>query len=335
MGFDILADGQAILNNSTEEFKQCMDKAFKNRLNNFGKELLCYSPTAYPYRIPEHSQSMSSNFLSLSITGTSCSLRCEHCEGNLLKGMEATITPESLFKRCKEIKELGGEGILISGGSDSTGHVPLKRFGKAIQRVKKELDLLVVVHTGLISPETAQQLADADIDAAMLDIIGDSDVSSKVYHIANGPAKMRLSLNLLEEKGIPTVPHVLVGLDYGHLKGEIEALELISQGNPSALVIIVLTPIRKTRMENVAPPSPESIGRIMTIARLGFSGVPLLLGCARPMGQHKIDTDLFAIKSGVNGIALISQEGVDFARAKGLEPVFKDVCCSLAYQHLL
>jgi uncharacterized radical SAM superfamily protein len=146
---------------------------------------------------------------------------------------------------------------------------------------------------------------------------------------------MRQSLDILEEHKIPTVPHVLVGLNYGKLGGEIEALQMIAEGSPSAVVIIALSPVRKTPMENVTPPSPETIGRIMTIARLGFPDIPLLLGCARPMGQHKIDTDMYAIRSGVNGIALISQDGVDFARERGLEPSFEDVCCSLAFQTLL
>ncbi|TFG34188.1 hypothetical protein EU527_04490 [Candidatus Thorarchaeota archaeon] len=334
MVFNILKDGQTILTASDTEFEQWMKQAFATRLANFENKLLCYSPTAYPYKIPNHSQSTPHNFLSLSITGTSCSLNCEHCKGQLLKGMESTSTPESLFNRCKEIKDLGGEGVLISGGSISTGHVPLERFGETIRRVKKELDLLVVVHTGLVTPETARHLSEAGIDAAMLDIIGDTTVSENVYHIPDGPSKMRLSLDILEAHKVPTVPHVIVGLDYGSLKGEIEALDIISQGSPSALVIIVLTPIRGTSMKNVKPPSPMSIGRIMTIARLGFSNIPLLLGCARPMGQHKIDTDLFAIKSGANGVAMISQDGVDFAKSKGLEPVFRDVCCSLAFQEL-
>ena len=123
--------------------------------------------------------------------------------------------------------------------------------------------------------------------------------------------------------------------DPRQLGGEIEALQMISEGNPSAVVIIALSPVRKTTMENVHPPSPENIGRITSVARLGFPDIPLLLGCARPMGQHKIDTDKFAIRSGVNGIAMISQEGVDFARALGLKPTFEDVCCSLAYQTLV
>jgi uncharacterized radical SAM superfamily protein len=223
---------------------------------------------------------------------------------------------------------------LISGGSDSKGYVPLARFTDSIQRVKSELGLEVVIHTGLVSEETAQGLGEAQIDAAMLDIIGDERVSREVYHIEDGPRKMRHSLDILENLGIPTVPHVLVGLDYGKLAGEIEALDLIAQGNPAAIVIIALSPLRKTSMDGVKPPSPEDIGRIMTVARLGMKEVPLLLGCARPMGDHKIETDRYAILSGANGIALISQEGVDFARENGLEPVFRDVCCSLAYKTL-
>jgi uncharacterized radical SAM superfamily protein len=244
--------------------------------------------------------------------------------------MESTITPESLFDRCQEIKTMGGEGVLISGGSDSKGYVPLERFTDAIQRVKSELDLEVVIHTGLVSEETAQGLAEAEIDAAMLDIIGDERVSREVYHIEDGPRKMRHSLDI----GIPTVPHVLVGLDFGKLAGEVEALDLIAQGNPAAVVIIALSPLRRTPMEGVNPPTPEDIGRIMTVARLGMKEVPILLGCARPMGNHKIETDRYAILSGANGIALISQEGVEIAGENGLNPVFLDVCCSLAYKTL-
>jgi uncharacterized radical SAM superfamily protein len=334
VSFDIINEGAAILNASSEDLQVMMKEGLDQRLTIYGKDLFCYSPTAYPYEIKDHTQISQHNFVSLSVTGTSCSLMCEHCEGRLLKGMESTITPESLFDRCKEIKALGGEGVLISGGSDSKGYVPLERFTDSIQRVKSELGIEVVVHTGLVSEETAQGLAEAQIDAAMLDIIGDDSVSTKVYHIDDGPRKMRESLDILESLGVPTVPHVLVGLDYGKLSGEIEALDIIAQGNPAAVVIIALSPVRKTAMADVSPPSPEDIGRVLTVARLGMKEVPLLLGCARPMGNHKIETDKYAVLAGANGIALISQVGVDLAKEQGLKPVFLDVCCSLAYKTL-
>jgi hypothetical protein len=230
-----------------------------------------------------------------------------------------------------EIKVRGGAGVLISGGSDSKGHVPLARFGEAIRIVKNELGLQVVVHTGLVNERTARMLAEANIDAAMLDIIGDENVSERVYHISDGPKKMERSLQFLQENGIPTVPHVLVGLDYGRLSGELKAIEMISRANPAAVVIIALSPIRKTPMEHVTPPSPETVGKIITIARISMERIPVLLGCARPMGAHKIASDRYAILSGANGIAYISQEGVIFAQEMGLRPVFKDICCSLAF----
>jgi uncharacterized radical SAM superfamily protein len=329
--FDILSDGARILNASPDDFADWMHHGFEIRQRNFENDLLCYSPTAYPYEIDDHKQASSYNFISLSITGTSCSLNCEHCQGRLLKGMEPTLTPESLINRCMEIKRRGGEGVLISGGSDSKGHVPLNRFGEAIRIVKNELDLQVVVHTGLVSEDTARILAEANIDAAMLDIIGNKQVSERVYHINDGPRKMERSLQILQEYGIPAVPHVLVGLDYGRLNGELEALEMISVINPAAVVIIALSPIRKTPMEDVNPPSPLSIGKILTIARLGMEKIPVLLGCARPIGDHKIESDRYAILSGANGIAYISQEGVILAKEKGLRPIFRDICCSLAF----
>jgi len=85
-------------------------------------------------------------------------------------------------------------------------------------------------------------------------------------------------------------------------------------------------------MASAKPPSAESIGRVLTVTRLAMKETPVLLGCARPIGQHKIDTDRYALRSGVNGIAYISQEGVDYAKSLGLNPVFRDVCCSLAYE---
>ncbi len=248
--------------------------------------------------------------------------------------MEPTLSPDQMIERLKQVKVKGGEGVLISGGSDARGYVPLGRFGDAIKFAKQELGLHVVVHTGLVDQGTAEMLARADIDAAMFDVIGDDTVAREIYHIENGTSKMKRSLALLHDAGIPTVPHILVGLYYGKLRGEIEALQMISEFSPAAVVVIALSPIRHTPMEGVAPPSPESIGRILTVARLGFPDKPILLGCARPLGQHKIDTDIHAISSGVNGIAYISGQGVVTARDRGLDPVFIDVCCSLAYQHV-
>ena len=330
MTFDIISDGTALLDGPYSEFEEWMTQGLNARRKVFGDDLFCFSPTGYPYKIEDHQHSNKHNFASLSVTGNACSLHCEHCDGKLLRGMKGVPTPEELLQACQEVKDRGGEGVLISGGSDAQGHVPLGRFAEAIRAAKQDLGLQVVVHTGLVDPETAQFLGEAGIDAAMLDIIGSPEVAKSVYHLDSGPERMAQSLDLLREQGIPIAPHVLVGLDYGQLNGEIQSIDMIAQRKPEAVVIIALSPLRGTPMADSPPPSPEMIGRIMTVARLGMEKTPLLLGCARPIGEHKIKTDEFAVKSGVNGVAYISQEGVNLAKRLGLNPTFRDVCCSLA-----
>ncbi len=332
MHFDVLDDGPLVMKAPQNELDEWMSRGFETRIQKYGHNLFLYCPTSYPHKIDAHQITNPANFVSLSITGTNCSLMCKHCEGRFLKGMESTMTPSSLFARCQEVSQLGGEGVLISGGSDSRGHVVLDRFLDTIFNIKHELGLKVVVHTGLVDEPTAQRLGSIGIDAAMLDIIGNTKVSKDVYHISDGPSNMDNSMKILHDFGVPLVPHLLVGLDYGRLSGELEAIQMISQYNPEAVVIIALNPIRNTPMEKASPPTPEAIGRIMTVTRLGIPDSPLLLGCARPLGKHKIVTDKFAIRSGANGIAYASQEGFEYAKELGLNPIFRDVCCSLAYQ---
>ncbi|TXT56639.1 MAG: Biotin synthase [Candidatus Thorarchaeota archaeon] len=334
LSLDIQSEGKSILDSSNEVFESVLKRAFDTRISNFGNKLFCYSPTSYPYQIDDHRIENPHKFVSLSVTGLSCSLNCDHCQSRLLKGMISSRTPDAMISECKFIKKKGGTGVLISGGADSTGHVPLDRFGDAISLIKKQLGLKVVVHTGLLDEPTVSMLAEANIDAAMLDVIGSTDVAKRIYHIDDGPKRIRESLVLLNEHGIPVVPHVLVGLDYGKINGELEALSMLSSFDIAGVVIIALSPIRGTPMEKAPPPSPNSIARILTITRLGFPDIPVLLGCARPIGAHKIESDKYAILAGVNGIAYISQEGVDFARTKKLHPVFRDICCSLAFQSL-
>lgn len=328
--FNIIDDGREILSSDHDTLNDWLSSAFHSRHKHFGTKLFCYSPTGYPYRIRDHEHTNPHNFASLSVTGVSCSLHCSHCDGKLLKGMEATLTPDALYEACRQVKEHGGDGVLISGGSDSAGHVPLDKFTDVIGKVKNELGLMVVVHTGLVTEATAAKLGSTGIDAAMLDIIGSPEVAKAIYHLEDGPARMGASLDLLKAQGIPIAPHVLVGLDYGRYSGELEALQMIASRGVDAVVIIALSPLRGTAMAGVAPPSPDTIGRILTVARLGMEQTPLLLGCARPIGAHKTESDKYAIRSGVNGIAYVSQPGVDFARAEGLTPVFRDICCSLA-----
>ena len=143
------------------------------------------------------------------------------------------------------------------------------------------------------------------------------------------------SLKVLHESGIPLVPHVLVGLHYGKIKGEFKSLEMIAKYSPSALVIIAFTPIPRTPMENVKPPSPQDIVRVLIAARHMFPFTPITLGCMRPKGEHRVKTDILAIKAGVNGIAFPVEEAINLANSMNMEVKFLPICCSQIFEGLL
>ena len=130
------------------------------------------------------------------------------------------------------------------------------------------------------------------------------------------------------------MPHVLVGLHYGRLKGELHALKMIANYEPLAVVVIAFMPIRGTVMEKVAPPAPSVIAKVIVAARLMMPSVPLALGCMRPKGAHRAETDVLAIKAGINAIAFPSKKAIKLAESLGYEVSFSSLCCSQVFEDL-
>ncbi len=270
---------------SSEELKEMQHWAFKRRLSRFGRTVHFFVPGMVHYETPIYRPSGPLSFPAISVTGDLCHLQCKHCRGVLLKGMLEARSPSSLYELCRRVKLRGGGGCLISGGCLSRGEVPLRGFISTLRRVKEELGLRVVIHTGLPSPETVEALAEVGVDGVLLDVIGSDETFKVVYNLDRGVGDLEEALRLLESHGLPVIPHLVVGLHYGRLLGEAEALKMISRFDVKALVIVVLMPLEGTDMEGVEPPSPLTVARIITAARL-------LLGCARPRGRYKSALDV-------------------------------------------
>jgi hypothetical protein len=130
------------------------------------------------------------------------------------------------------------------------------------------------------------------------------------------------------------VPHVIVGLHYGELKGEFAALNLIKAYKPAAVVVIGFMPIRGTEMQKVKPPASNDIARTVATARVMFPDVPLVLGCMRPKGKHSLETDFLALKAGVDGIAFPSEELIRYTQTHGFDAAFSPFCCAEIYRDL-
>ncbi len=303
-----------------------------NFLNRTGK-IRFYAPSFVYYK-SKYFRSPPNAFPSISITGSSCALKCKHCNGKVLDTMISARTPKELFDVCAKLKNSGTVGCLVSGGCLPDGSVPLGKFVDAIAQIKKKLGLTVIVHTGVIDFSTAKRLKAAGVDAALIDIIGSDETIREVYRLDVSVEDYDRSLRAFHEAGIPFVPHVLVGLHYGELKGELEALKIISRYSPSAVITIAFMPIRGTPMEKVIPPKPEDIARILVSTRLLMPQTPLVLGCMRPKGKHRINTDLLAVRAGVDAIAFPVEEAIQLAESMNLETSFSPLCCSQIFEDI-
>jgi uncharacterized radical SAM superfamily protein len=324
---------QKLLHADEKALEQWLIEARRVSWRNFGRRIRFYAPSFMYYR-SERFCSSPSAFPSVSVTGSFCALKCKHCGGKVLNTMLPALSPQRLVEVCRDIKAKGGLGCLISGGCLPDGSVPLERFVDAIAEVKKTLGLTVVVHTGVIDAKLAGRLADAGVDAALIDVLGSDETIREIYQLNVSVADYDRSLRVLHESGIPLVPHVLVGLHYGKLKGEFEALEMISKYSPSAVIVIALMPIHGTTMETATPPKPRDIARVLVAARLMMPKTPLVLGCMRPKGKHKTETDVLAVKVGVNAIAFPAEQAIKLAENMHIETSFSSLCCSQIFDDL-
>jgi len=315
-----------------DSLKDLIQKAWLLRKECFGNVIYFAVPGVKKY-CNRYYSNKSSSFVNISITGNACALCCAHCRGKLLQTMVPAATPDKMCRVVDYLAKKGCKGILVSGGSNSRGEVPLLPFIKAI-KYAKNAGLIVLVHAGLIQVETAIGLKEACVDQVLLDIIGHESTIRLVYHLDKQPDDYLKSMLICRELGLNIAPHVVIGLHFGHILGEMRALEMIGEVKPETLVLVILTPTCGTSMEMIDPPAIEKVASIMVAARLSNPGTPLTLGCARPPGKYKQKVEKIAVDCGINGIAYPDDSTISYAEGYGLRTVFFEECCSLVSRRL-
>jgi uncharacterized radical SAM superfamily protein len=303
------------------------------RRANFGAKAQFYAPGLKRWQTSEWAPEKAHRFLPVSVTGTACALQCDHCKTKVLEGMPTVTGERDLFETAKSLQAGGTNGILVSGGSTRSGEVPLEPHLDDMKRIRDELGMKVVVHSGVVRPSLAQGLADAGVDGVMLDIIGADETIREVYHLDLAARDFERSLALLADRELRIIPHIVLGLHYGQLLGEWDALEMIRRYPVSTLILVVLTPLVGTPMAELQPPPLEDVVAFFALARVSMPQTHVNLGCGRPMGAVKVALDKAAIDHGLNGIAYPAEGIIDYAERSGLEPECYEYCCSLTWTH--
>ena len=308
---------------------ELQSEAFRLRKIHFGNELTFSIPGMVSYH-DDTLPSQKDRFAALSVTGSHCDLLCGHCKGKLLESMIPAEDPETFLQVVDGLRLKDAHGILVSGGANHHGEVPLKKFVPSIKRLKeRNPQFKVIVHTGLIQRETARELKDAGIDQILIDLIGDDDTIREVYHLNKRVKDYEETLWMLKEMGHRLAPHIIIGHHFGELRGEWRALEIVTRVGVETIVLVIFKPLHLPRRDHFKIPTPGETSKISAIARILNPSTPIRMGCIRPAHPSKAEAEKGFIDSGINTIAYPLQGTIEYAKEIGLEAKFVEMCCSL------
>ncbi|MCX9083827.1 MAG: hypothetical protein OIN87_03390 [Candidatus Methanoperedens sp.] len=292
--------------------KNAMLHAFTRRITLFGADLEFFNEPFTP----------------ISLTGTKCSLKCKHCDSIYLQHM-LDGSPDRLYTEALFLKKKGANGILLSGGSSRDGSVPTYIQEENILKIKKETNLKISAHTGIVNKSQAALLSKY-LDMALVDVIGDDETIHDILGLKTSAKDYENTLENLSLAGIPLAPHIIVGLNNGELKGEFRALEMVRKFKPEVIVIVVFIPTKGTALAGIKPPKIGDVVKVITKAREMFDE-PLSLSCVRPGGRYRSTLDMYAILSGINRIAVPSRKAYSISKELGLNIIdIPGMCCSYA-----
>ena len=155
-----------------------------------------------------------------------------------------------------------------------------------------------------------------------------SETIEQVYKLQRPVEDFEKTLAALCATSMEVTPHIVVGLHYGQILGEANALDMVSRYDVNALVLVVIMPFY-AKPGTFVTPQTSDVGRIFLEARERLADQQVLLGCARPPGMHKRVTDAYAIMAGLDGIAFPADGAVSVAHTIGRPFEQAHSCCSI------
>ena len=254
---------------------------------------------------------------SISVTGNKCSFNCSHCGRKYLHSMESITDTIKLGKR-------NFTSVLISGGMNKYGYVPLDEHEDEIKKIK-ELGLKINIHTGIMPKDKILKICPW-ADKISFDFVSDKETISKVYH-TNFTAKDYITTfeNIREIKE-PEV-HVTLGLLEGKIKGEYNSIDILSKYDLKNLIFLVFIPTKGTLFEKCSPPSLDEIDVFFNYARKKMPNTDFILGCMHPRGKYISSLEDICVKYEFKKITMPSSNFENKMKKLNITVKKEEECC--------
>lgn len=263
------------------------------------------------------SRSPGNGFLTVSVTGKKCELMCSHCSGKHLKGMISVNSPDELLNIAEQTFLSGTKGILISGGCDKNGKVPLRQYLPAVRKLS-DLGMKINLHPGLLTEEDIPLFSNLEKVYLSMDVHQDPDVIRNVFHLADKEIYSE-ALDVALSVGCKVIPHLTVGLSEKDL---VESTKLVKEKGIKDVILLGLVPTEGTEFENRDVTEDEIVDAVKLLFESGFN---VTLGCMRNRKMRNLERR--CIEAGVRKIANLSKETEIWAKLEGYTVLREDICC--------
>ena len=325
---DALADIEDL---EDAEFDAALVGELERRADDVKSRPIRFStPTFKEYSSTELQGCGKNSFPAFSITAGACGLNCDHCQKKILEPMIPATDPAMLDTKVRhliETQELNG--FLLSGGSNRRNEIPYGRYLPVVEKLKTDFpQLRIAIHSALLDERRAKAMESAGVDTVMMDVIGAAETIQEVYKLDRPVADFEATLAALCSTSMEVTPHIVIGLHYGKILGEANALDIVSRYPVTALVLVIIMPFY-ARPGTFVTPDTSDVGHLFAEARARLPDKQVLLGCARPPGMHKRVTDAYAIMAGLDGIAFPADGAVSVAHTVGRPFEQAHSCCSI------
>ena len=316
------------------------------------KEIIFAVPGSKVY-ISKYFSNRANSFLNISLTGKKCELMCRHCKAHLLSDMIDIDSADFILQDDSKPKEnrvmeiilkyqnkgdqakgtqTSVNGVLISGGFDSLGRLPLdERILPELKEVKNKFgrEMKVFMHLGFTDRQTAESLYECGIDGVLVNIFSDKHTIEEIYNLKGcNPDMFYKNARLLKDAGLRVSPHLIIGLGAGSLSGEYRSLNEIAESGADSCVFVVAKNISKQIKPNLPEVKPFDVVKLFEYAKSIMPGRPVILGCARPHGQEFEKMEIELLKLGINVIAFPSERTLDYAKDNKYSFHFEEQCCA-------
>jgi len=260
-------------------------------------------------------------FPAVSVTGAKCDEMCEHCMGVHLQGMIPVSNGRELLTVAEKLLEKNCTGILISGGCDVGGKVPLGQLTNEIRNIA-DTGLSINIHAGFADKEDIENLVSAGVKRFSVDIHQDPDIISSVLHLRRDPAEYSELLDKIIDAGGVPIPHLTVGFGFSDLY---LSAKLVQKKRLTNIILLALIPTKGTGTENVFLTEATILSAVEMLVNMGLN---VTLGCMRDR-RHR-DLEIKCIKKGIRRMANPSRETLSWATSEGFEIIEEHQCCCMS-----